>query len=482
MREKTVSILRKLDIPGITFADIRYSCSDDEVFYFENGHLRDYNTRSGQATLGIRVLKNGSWGFAGINILDEAAIDKAVRSAIRNAEHAALFQREKVEFPALPPVRKNLVQSPERDPFRMQRDEKMEYFHKLAEKLHGQGRREIVFDFLLAHFHRQQRIYASTEGTLAESHHWHTLPLYQVTASDGSAVQTRTWPGHMSAGAGGFEVIEKAGLEDNIEICVQEARDLLRAPRITEAAADIILGGGHLALQLHESIGHATEADRIFGMEISYAGKTFVQPKMLGSYRYGSPQVSVYSDSSDIRGIGWHPVDDEGVPGKKTAIINKGILVGQQTDRSIAHRLGLEPSSNMKSAYGYDYPLVRMTNFCLAPGEAGSLSELIQSTEKGYLLDHTRTWSIDDNRYNFQFTTEIGWKIEDGHITGIVKEPTYYGITPEFWGACDAVCSPSEWRYYGTFDCGKGQPGQALHLSHGVAPARFRGIRVDARA
>jgi len=152
----------------------------------------------------------------------------------------------------------------------------------------------------------------------------------------------------------------------------------------------------------------------------------------------------------------------------------------QQTSRHIAHKLGLEPSSNMKASFGDDFPLVRMTNLCIAPGQ-GSLEELIARTEYGYYLDFTKTWSIDDNRNNFQFTTEIGYKIESGRITGIVKEPTYYGLTPEFWNACDAICGEEEWQYHSTFHCGKGEPGQVMKLSHGVAPARFKNINVSVK-
>jgi len=173
-------------------------------------------------------------------------------------------------------------------------------------------------------------------------------------------------------------------------------------------------------------------------------------------------------------------LDDEGVPGRRVDIIKDGILKDQQTSRHIAHMLGLEPSSNMKASYADDIPLVRMTNLCLAPGH-GSLAEMIEATEHGYLLDFTKTWSIDDNRNNFQFTTEIGYRIDDGKITGIVKEPTYFGITKDFWNACDRVCGEQEWKFHGTFGCGKGEPGQAMLLSHGVAPARFRNINVSVK-
>ena len=227
-------------------------------------------------------------------------------------------------------------------------------------------------------------------------------------------------------------------------------------------------------------MGHATEADRIFGQEISYAGKTFVKADMLGNFQYGSDILNIYSDSTDKRGMGFHIMDDEGVPGRRVDIIKNGILKDQQSSRHIAHKLGLEPSSNMKAAFADDFPLVRMTNLCIAPVK-GSLQDLIKSTEHGYFLDFTKTWSIDDNRNNFQFTTEIGYHIVNGEIKGIVKEPTYYGITPEFWNSCDAICGEEEWAYHSTFHCGKGEPGQVMRLSHGVAPARFRNINVSVK-
>jgi TldD protein len=179
--------------------------------------------------------------------------------------------------------------------------------------------------------------------------------------------------------------------------------------------------------------------------------------------------------------MGYHLVDDEGTPGRHVDIIKDGILLDQQTSREIAPLLGKTASSNMLASFADDIPLVRMTNFCLAPG-SGSLDDLIKDTEHGYYIDYTKTWSIDDNRNNFQFTTEIGYKIENGTITGIVKEPTYFGITPEFWAACDRVCGPEEWQFHGTFHCGKGEPGQSMHLSHGVAPARFKNIVCNVKA
>jgi len=479
MKKLVYDTIRRLERASVQFADVRLTSVDEQDIRFERGMLKRFGSRADSQALGVRVLVNGCWGFAGTDRLNKAAVARAVETAIRSAEHGSRFKREKITFASLPPVTGSYFYVPKEDPFLMDDEEKIAYMGNIAKLL--TGHEQIVQSDVQATFYRQYKIYANTEGTFVDSLVYDTNADISVLASDGKQVMNRTWPGHMAARRGGFETIRAHGFEENSRRIVQEARDLLHAPTITEERADIIIGGGHLALQLHESVGHATEADRIFGMEISYAGKTFIKPAMLGSFRYGSDAVTIYSDSANPEGLGYHIVDDEGVPGHREDIIRKGILVGQQTSREIAPRLGLPASSNMKATRADDFPLVRMTNFCLAPGQ-GSLADLIAATEHGYLVDFTKTWSIDDNRYNFQFTTEIGWKIEEGRITGIVREPTYYGITPEFWGSCDRVCGPQEWLHHGTYHCGKGEPGQSMHLSHGVAPARFRNVVVNVKA
>ncbi|MBW6514865.1 MAG: TldD/PmbA family protein [Candidatus Syntrophosphaera sp.] len=478
MEQLIKQTLNKLNAPDITFADVRVTRTDTEGLYFMNGFLRNYGSSMDSVAIGIRVLINGCWGFAGSHRLSEASLDRLIASAISNARNGSNFTRSKVTFPELHATQASYHHQPEIDPFKMDREEKISYLQKLAEAIKPAGK--IVHSLVAAQFMRQEKYYANSEGSYSHTSYYNTLPMMEVVAAEGDQIQSRTWPGHMSAGRGGFELFHQQKFPENTGRIVKEATDLLSAPTIEEEKADIIIGCGHLALQLHESVGHATEADRIFGMEISYAGKTFIKPEMLGSFQYGSPLVNIYSDSTDPRGLGFHPVDDEGVPGKRLDIIKDGVLVNQQTSRQIAHLLGLEPSSNMKASYADDFPLVRMTNFCLAPG-SGSLDDLIRDTEHGYLLDFTKTWSIDDNRNNFQFTTEIGWRIENGKITGIVKEPTYFGITKDFWNACDRVCGEEEWGYHSTFHCGKGEPGQVMQLSHGVAPARFRNINVSVK-
>ena len=479
MKKLVNDILNKTKAMGVTFADVRYTSTDDETIYFQKGSLKYYGRAMDAQAIGVRVLIDGCWGFAGTDILNTSEIDKTIKLAVTNAKLGAKFRNQKIKYTPSKAVQASYIYQPEEDPFLMDDQTKLNLMESIATKLTLD--KKIVFSYTYVSFYRQYKVYANTEGTFVDTLVYDTLPTMYVLASNGKETMCRTFPGHMNGRRGGFEVLRNLEMEKNTQIIIEEAIQLLDAPRIEEERADIIIGGGHLALQLHESVGHATEADRIFGKEISYAGKTFIKPKMLGTFQYGSPIVNIYSDSTDKRGMGYHPVDDEGIPARRCDIIKDGILVDQQTSREIAPLLNLQPSSNMVASFADDIPLVRMTNFCLAPGK-GSLKDLIADTEHGYLVDHTKTWSIDDNRNNFQFTTEIGWKIVNGEITGIVKEPTYFGITPQFWNACDRICGPEEWEMHGTFHCGKGEPGQTMHLSHGVAPARFRNIVVNVKA
>ncbi len=484
MKKLINDVINKLSNMGVSYADVRYTNTDNQSIYFEKGILKNISTSKDKTAIGVRVLVDGCWGFAGTDCLKRVAIDNACQQAINNAKHGAKFRHQKVQLAEVSATQGSYMFTPMEDPFLISDAEKITYFEKIAKLL--VGNEKIVHSYVAVSFYRQYKIYANSEGTFVDSLVYDTRPGMNVSASDGQHVLDRSWPGNMAGRRGGFEVVRAVEFEKNAERIIKEAIELLTAPSIDEEKADLIIGNSHLALQLHESAGHATEADRIFGMEISYAGKTFIKPEMLGKFRYGSEHVNIYSDSLNETGMGYHLVDDEGVPGRKIDIVKNGILMNQQTSREITPQLrpdmSLAPSSNMMASYANDIPLIRMTNFCLAPGDAGSLADLIENTERGYLLDFTKTWSIDDNRNNFQFTTQIGWRIVDGQIKGIVKEPTYYGITPEFWNSCDAICDESEWGFYGTFFCGKGEPGQAMHLSHGVAPARFKNVVCNVKA
>ncbi len=475
MKELVKKTLNMLNAPDVQFGDVRVTVTDNENIFFERGFLKGAASEIAATSIGVRVLIGGTWGFASTSDMSSTSIEKIVKEAVQNARLGARFKNSPIEYKPVDGIVASYHFDPIKDPFKIPLKEKVSYLGEIASKM---GKLDgIVHSIVHTHFYKQYKVYGNTEGTLVDTTVYDARPSMMVSAADQNGFQTRTFPGHMPAQRGGFEVLEKLDFINNIDKIAEEAKELLTAPRVTEDQADIIINNGHLALQLHESVGHATEADRMFGMEISYAGKTFVKENMLGNFKYGSDIVNIYTDASDKRGIGYHPVDDDGIPSKRVDIIKNGVLVDLQTSRYTAAELGLEPSSNMMATHASEFPLIRMSNICIAPGK-GSLADLIKDTENGYLLDYTKTWSIDDNRNNFQFTTEIGWKIENGEIKHIVKEPTYFGITKDFWNSCDRICGPEEWGFYGTFYCGKGEPGQVMHLSHGVAPMRFKNVKM----
>jgi TldD protein len=300
-----------------------------------------------------------------------------------------------------------------------------------------------------------------------------------VAVSDTGDAETRsfpTWEG-CDGFQGGWERIGALDLAGNAERVRDEAVALLRAPRCPSGEMDLILESSQVALQIHESCGHPTELDRALGTEITLAGGSFLQPSMTGSFRYGSDIVTLTADSVADGGLGTFGWDDEGTPAGTHVLVDRGVFTDWLSNRETAAGIGRASTGTMRAS-GWDRtPLIRMTNVSLAARE-GSLEDLIADTKRGVLVATDKSWSIDDQRLDFHFACEIGWEIENGKRTRIVKNPMYGGSTPAFWGSCDAVCGPEEWKLWGIDTCGKGEPMQAIGVGHGAAPARFRRVQV----
>jgi TldD protein len=238
----------------------------------------------------------------------------------------------------------------------------------------------------------------------------------------------------------------------------------------------VVLDGHQTMLQVHESVGHPTELDRIFGMEAAYAGTSFLALEDVGRLRYGSEIVNISADATVPGGLGTCAYDDEGVAAQRVDLIKEGVLVGLQTSRETAAAAGQERSNGTMRAEGWEnFPLIRMTNINLSPG-SGTLDDLLADVDDGIFMATNKSWSIDDKRLNFQFGCEAAWEIKRGRLTKMLKNPRYTGITPIFWQSCDAIAGAEEWRMWGTPNCGKGQPGQIVRVGHGAAPARFLNV------
>ena len=267
------------------------------------------------------------------------------------------------------------------------------------------------------------------------------------------------------------------GLEREAPRIGEQAAALLSAPICPAATTTVVLDSDQVALQVHESTGHPTELDRIYGTEAAYAGTSFVKPGDLGSLRYGSEHMNITADSTTPGGLGTFGFDDEGVPAAREPVVSEGILSGFLTSRETAARIGSGAGGSMRADGWSRMPLVRMTNLNLEPGE-GSLEELIAGVDDGVFLQTNKSWSIDDKRLNFQFGTQIAWEIKGGELGRMLRDATYTGQTPVFWGSLDGVAGPEEWMLTGLTNRGKGQPGQHAHVSHGSSPARFRNVQV----
>jgi TldD protein len=328
---------------------------------------------------------------------------------------------------------------------------------------------------------RTETVFASTEGALCRQLVTECGGGIGAVAVEGADSQTRSYPashgGHVAEA--GYEHFLELELPGHAPRVASDAVALLRAPACPRGRATLILAGEQLGLQVHESVGHAVELDRVLGREASYAGTSFVPADAIGSLRFGSEHVNVTADATTPGGLGSFRWDDEGVEGRPVPIIRDGVLAGFLSSRETASEIGLERSGGCMRAEGFArQPIVRMTNVNLEPGEAGSLDDLIADTDDGLLIETNRSWSIDNRRLHFQFEGEAAWEIEGGERGRLLRNPSYHGVTPEFWGSCDAVCSPAARELISLLDCGKGEPGQVMRVSHGAAPARFRDVEV----
>jgi len=328
-------------------------------------------------------------------------------------------------------------------------------------------------------FHRTQKYFVSTEGSLIHQEILESGAGLEAIAILQGEMQRRSYPmaNGVSLAQAGYEYVKGLDLVGNASRVRKEAVALLRARECPAQTTTVILMPDQLALQLHESCGHASELDRVLGQEISFAGGSFLDPAKLGHFRYGSPLVNITADATSPDGVGTFGYDDEGVPAQTTPIVRDGIFVGYLSSRESAARIGGTPSGAMRADGWSAVPLVRMTNVHLEPRE-GSLADLIADTRLGILCATNKSWSIDDQRLNFQFGTEIAWEIRRGKLGQVYKNPIYTGLTPKFWRSASGIAGRSEWRLYGVPNCAKGEPVQIMHTGHGSSPARFERVSV----
>ena len=458
------------------YADARLVRTRHERLATRNGALDRLDSLEADG-IGVRVRAGGAWGFAATGRTEQADAEEALERALAVA--AAQPASSGTPLCPEPPARGEYVSPAERDPFAVPLEDKLAVLAAADAGL----RTEPGVALTLARFEalRVEKLFASTEGALCRQRLTECGGGLTAVAVDGDESQTRSYPASHGGDVAqaGYEHFVSLDLAGQAPRVAEEAVALLRAPACPPGRRTLILAGEQLGLQVHESIGHAVELDRVLGREASYAGTSFVPAGGLGSLRVGSPHVNVTADATNAGGLGSFRWDDEGVEGRAVPILRSGMLAGFLSSRETAAEIGLERSGGCMRADGFArQPIVRMTNVNLEPGDAGTLEDLIAATDDGLLVETNRSWSIDDRRLNFQFEGEAAWEISGGERGRLLRNPSYAGVTPEFWASCDAVCSPSEWGLVSLLDCGKGEPGQVMRVSHGCAPARFRDVEV----
>jgi TldD protein len=460
---------------GARYGDVRTVESREQSIIVKDGKVEaiaDFES----AGFGVRVLVGNAWGFASSAEVSAEEVDRVAALAVEIAKASAMVGGEPIELG--PPITSTGVYvTPTRiEPFSVSLESKLGLLLQADAVMRRNPGVRVAESMALSARHK--KLFANSEGARVDQTFYECGGSIVATAVAGNEIQVRSYPNsYRYQGCAGWEYIEDADFVGNAERVAAEAHALLSADACPDKTTTLILGSSQLALQIHESCGHPSELDRVFGTEAAYAGRSFLTTDKLNHFRYGSEIVNLTADSVRPTGLGTFGWDDEGVPASRTPLVRKGEFSGYLMSRETASRLGLTSNGCMRAVSWNRIPLIRMTNISIEPGE-WELNDMIADTEDGVFMDTNRSWSIDDMRFNFQFGTEVGYEIKNGKLGRLLRNCTYGGITPEFWNSCDAVGNEKHWRMWGTPNCGKGEPPQVLGTGHGAAPARFRNVRV----
>src|SRR6202795_4997928 len=464
---------------GASYADVRVMHQRQRDLTTKNGKVGTL-AQSESIGLGIRVLANGAWGFASTDRLTREGVASCAAQAVAIARASASAKRHDVVM-VDEQAYIDSWQSPFRkDPFEIPLETQLALL--LAADAEMRRVKGVTLTETGMQFRKITSWFASSIGSRIHQSKVITGCGIVATAFQGDEIQKRSYPNSFGGqhALQGYELVESLDLLKHAPLIAEEAVALHSAAQCPQVTGTLILGGSQLGLQIHESVGHPIELDRVLGQEANFAGTSFLTLDQLNKLRYGSDIVNVVADArlEHGPGLGTFAYDDEGVPAQCTDIIKDGQFRGYLSNRETAHLIGLKRSSGtMRTESWNRLPIIRMTNISLNPG-TWNFDDLIADTDDGILMETNRSWSIDDRRYQFQFSTEMGWEIKGGKKGKILKNPSYSGITTEFWNSCDAIGSRDYWTLWGTPNCGKGQPMQTMGTGHGAAPSRFRNVKI----
>jgi TldD protein len=466
---------------GAAYADVRIVDERQRSLATKNGKVG--HAASGESLgLGVRVLVNESWGFAATDDMSREAVERTAEKAVDIARASSRVKEQSIRLAPEAPAKIEWATPCKIDPFKTSIEENLDLLMKVDHELLSV--KGVTLGESSLNLRRYEQWFYSSEGSDIHQTRTMTGAGFSAISFEGTEIQKRSYPNSFGGQhqCKGYELIDELKLVENARRIGEQAVALHKADRCPQGSMNLILDSSQLGLQIHESIGHPIELDRVLGMEANFAGTSFLTLEKLRKLRYGSDLVNVVADATESHGpgLGTFAYDDEGVAAQCTPIITSGLFTGYISSRETAEIIGENRSNGTMRAEGWNrIPLIRMTNISILPGEKPlTFDQLIADTDDGVFLQTNRSWSIDDKRYNFQFGCEIGWEIKGGKLGRMLKNPSYSGITTEFWNSMDAICSRDQWTLWGTPNCGKGQPMQTMGTGHGASPARFKNVKV----
>jgi len=433
---------------------------------------------SGSFGFGVRVIANGAWGFASSPFVNNAEIVRITGEAVAVAKANSVLQVKPVELAPVPAYRTRWVTPHEKDPFTVPLAEKLELVRAAANEVKKSDR--VFSSSAVIRFRSEDKYFASTEGSSIQQLCLQGGGTVSANAIDTAKGLSKTRRYQAPPSTAGYEIVPVMNFQENAYRVREEVLEHLAAPQVTPGKKDLVLLPTHLWLTIHESLGHSTELDRALGFEANYAGTSFLTTDKLGKQRVGSDLINIWGDRTNDRGLATVGYDDDGVKTTKFPILEKGIFTHYQTIRDQAHLIGEKVSRGCCYADSWaSVPFQRMPNVWLEPGpRETTLESLIEGVEDGILIDGDGSFSIDQQRYNFQFGGDAFWEIKGGRKRGMISSVAYQAKTTDFWTSCDGIAGPAYFQQYGALNDGKGEPPQSNAVSHGCSPSRFRQVNV----
>jgi TldD protein len=462
---------------GASYADVRIADSRYQTIVTREARVVRVGDDQSEG-FGVRVIADGAWGFAASALIERDEIARVARRAAAIARANAVLRHQPVRLAPVGAYQDTWVTPIETDPFAVSLEQKIDTL--LAINAEAMKQPAVSFCSSMMMFVREHKYFASTEGSHIEQTLYRLNPSFTVTSVDRKRGSFETRDSYTDPQGMGYEYVERYPWLDDVRQAGEDVAAKHTARSVEPGRWDLVLHPTHLWLTIHESVGHPTELDRAVGMEANYAGTSFLTTDKLGDFRFGSEIVSFVGDKTAPGSLATCAYDDDGAKTMAWDLVKNGIFVDYQTTREQAHWIGRDRGYACAYAQSWkDVPFQRMPNVNLRPGTAPlTLDQLIADTERGILIKGRGSYSIDHQRYNFQFGGQTFHEIAGGKVVGMLRDVAYQARTPEFWAACDRICSEDEYYVGGSFYDGKGEPSQSNAVSHGCAPARFRQINV----